>query len=231
MPAYIDRPFRHELKYYINQGDAQVLSRRLSLTMDRDQNADEYGEYHIRSLYFDDTINSAVRDKLDGVDERKKYRIRIYNLSDEVISLECKQKVGQYIHKRSMRIDRQLCEELCMGEYGSLLHLEAPLAREMYYQMSCRMLRPAVIVDYVREAFVAPYQDVRITFDKDLRTGVFSKDIFDPEIPTVRAMEGYDMILEVKFNKFLPEYYHRLVQVDASMHSAVSKYVICRKFE
>ena len=106
MPAYIDRPFRHELKYYINQGDAQVLSRRLSLTMDRDQNADEYGEYHIRSLYFDDTINSAVRDKLDGVDERKKYRIRIYNLSDEVISLECKQKVGQYIHKRSMRIDR-----------------------------------------------------------------------------------------------------------------------------
>ena len=118
-----------------------------------------------------------------------------------------------------------------MGEYGSLLHLEAPLAREMYYQMSCRMLRPAVIVDYVREAFVAPYQDVRITFDKDLRTGVFSKDIFDPEIPTVRAMEGYDMILEVKFNKFLPEYYHRLVQVDASMHSAVSKYVICRKFE
>ena len=63
MPAYIDRPFRHELKYYINQGDAQVLSRRLSLTMDRDQNADEYGEYHIRSLYFDDTINSAVRDK------------------------------------------------------------------------------------------------------------------------------------------------------------------------
>ena len=231
MPAYIDRPFRHELKYYINQGDYEVLRNRLALTMDRDENADEYGEYHIRSLYFDDAINSAVRDKLDGVDERKKYRIRIYNLSDRIISLECKQKVGQYIHKRSMRISRDLCDAICAGDYEPLLSCDAPLAREMYYQMSCRLLRPAVIVDYVREAFVAAYQDVRITFDKDLRTGVFSRDLFDPHVPTVKAVDGYDMILEVKFNKYLPEYYHRLVQVDASIHSAVSKYVLCRKFE
>lgn len=66
---------------------------------------------------------------------------------------------------------------------------------------------------------------VRITFDKDLRTGVFSRDLFDPGLPTVSAMGGYDMILEVKFNEHLPAYYHGLLQVESAQRSAVSKYI------
>ena len=228
---YTDRPFRHELKYYINQKEAFLLQNRLALTMDRDPNVNEYGEYHIRSLYFDDCVNSAARDKLDGIEERKKYRIRIYNLSDAQICLECKQKVGQYIHKRTMEISRRVCEEICMGDGHSLLGSGNPLGREMYFQLANRLLRPAVIVDYVREPFVSPVQDVRITFDKDLRTGVFSRDLFDPGLPTVSAMGGYDMILEVKFNEHLPAYYHGLLQVESAQRSAVSKYILCRKFE
>ncbi|MGI6151595.1 MAG: polyphosphate polymerase domain-containing protein [Christensenellales bacterium] len=232
MPGRNNKPYRHELKYFINRGAAVELKTRLLQTMDLDKYARARGgRYHIRSLYFDDAIDSAVREKLDGVEERKKFRIRIYNYSDQEIFLECKQKSGQYIRKYGTQIDRNLCDEICAGHWQNLLYHDAPICRELYYQMSCRFLRPSVIVDYARTPFVARYQDVRITFDDDLRTGVFSKDLFDPYIPTVPALDSYDLILEVKFNEYLPDYYHRLVQTDYAVRSAASKYVICRKFE
>lgn len=223
--------YRHELKYFINQGTAAELAARLKATMDLDRHTNENGEYHIRSLYFDDAIDAAVREKMDGVEERKKFRIRIYNFSDSFISLECKHKTGAYINKYSAVISRELCDDICAGRIGNLVHYDAPIVRELYYQMSCRYLRPAVIVDYYRMPFVAEYQEVRITLDRDLRTGVFSKTLFDPDLPTVPALDSYDLILEVKFNEYLPEYYHRLAQTDYNLHAAASKYVICRKFE
>ncbi len=232
MPERNDRPYRHELKYFINRGTAAEMKTRLLQTMDMDEHARvRGGSYQIRSLYFDDAIDSAVREKMEGVEERKKYRIRIYNYSDSEIFLECKQKSGPYIKKYAAQIERELCDEICAVKWQNLLYHDAPIARELYYQMSCRLLRPSVIVDYVRTPFVAQYQDVRVTFDDDLRTGVFTKDLFDPYIPTVPALDSYDLILEVKFNEYLPEYYHRLVQTDYTMRSAASKYVICRKFE
>lgn len=227
----IVKPYRHELKYYLNQGEAFLLGKRLALTMRRDANANEYGEYHIRSLYFDDCSNTAMQDKLDGVEERKKFRIRIYNIKDDVIKLECKEKQGQFITKSSLALTREQCDLLIAQKPTFLLGLGDPLAMEMYHHMRTRLLKPAVIVDYIREAFVYPFQDVRITFDKDLHTGVFSKDLFDPNLPTVRAIEGYDTILEVKFNKFLPAYFHQLVQTDSLQRCAISKFCIARKFE
>ena len=86
---------RHEQKYFISQGDACYLSHLLRHTMQPDRHADGRGEYHIRSLYFDDCFNSAMSDKLDGVMNRHKYRIRIYNFSDRVIRLERKSKGGE----------------------------------------------------------------------------------------------------------------------------------------
>ena len=230
-PSARDWSFRHELKYYINQGEAALLENTLALTMDRDPYAGPDGSYFIRSLYFDDVASSALRQKLDDVGERKKFRIRTYNLKDDQISLECKEKKGQFIHKSAVRISRALCEQILSGDARGLLAVDAPVARLMFDGMTSRLLRPAVIVDYVRKPFVAEYQNVRITFDADLRTGVFSKDLFDPYLPTVSAMDKYDMILEVKFDEYLPDYYHKLIQTGSSLRSAVSKYVLCRRFE
>ena len=88
MPANI--PLRHELKFFISEMQYQVLSRQLDRVLWRDPNGDENNEYHIRSLYFDTIFNDALFDKLDGVQNRNKYRIRIYNLKDKLIKLECK---------------------------------------------------------------------------------------------------------------------------------------------
>ena len=162
--------YRHELKYYINQGAYTFLSKKLSLTMEQDKYARKNGgEYLIRSLYLDDMDDSAFREKLDGIDNRDKFRIRIYNMSDAAIKLECKHKEGGYIKKTSLALSREEYERLRKGDYTFLLHRPEPFARRMFAEFATKPLRPCVIVDYMREAYTFPVQDVRVTFDKDVR--------------------------------------------------------------
>ena len=223
-----EKGFRHELKYYITEGDYALLKRKLSLTMEQDAFAKKSGgEYFIRSLYFDDRDDSAFREKLDGTDERDKFRIRIYNMRDDVIKLECKHKSNGYIKKQSVNLGRKEYEQLMMGRRGFLLNRPEPFAKRMYLEFT----QPAVIVDYTREPFVFPMEDVRITFDKNIRTAYRATDMFDANLPTYPVIDGGDMVLEVKFNRFLSTYVRSLLQLDRCQRSAISKYVLCRKFE
>ena len=224
--------YRHELKYYITEGDYALLKRKLSLTMEQDAFAKKSGgEYFTRSLYFDDRDDSAFREKLDGTDERDKFRIRIYNMRDDVIKLECKHKSNGYIKKQSVNLSRKEYEQLMMGRRGFLLNRPEAFAHRMYLEFAQRALKPAVIVDYTREPFVFPMEDVRITFDKDIRTAYRATDMFDANLPTYPVIDGGDMVLEVKFNRFLSTYVRSLLQLDRCQRSAISKYVLCRKFE
>lgn len=226
-----EKGYRHELKYYITDGDYALLSRKLSLTMEQDSNAKKNGgEYFIRSLYFDDRDDSAFREKLDGVDERDKFRVRIYNMRDDVIKLECKHKSNGYIKKDSLNLTRREYEQLMAGKRTFLLSRPEPFAKRMYLEFAERALKPVVIVDYWREPYVFPLEDVRVTLDKDIRTAYRATDIFNPNLPTYPVTEG-GMVLEVKFNKYLSTYVRSLLQLDRCQRSAISKYVLCRKFE
>lgn len=211
----------------------QVLSRQLDHVLWRDENGDENNEYHIRSLYFDTIFNDAYFDKIDGVQNRNKYRIRIYNLSDALIKLECKTKVGSLISKRSLTIPRDLCEQLMAGDPTGLEQTRSGLLGDMYREMTCGLMRPVVIVDYVREAYVHPAEEVRITFDKQLRTGLGSIDLFNPYVPTVSPFDNNEIILEVKFNRVMPPYIRDLLctYCPNALQSAISKYTWCRRFE
>lgn len=227
-----EKGYRHELKYYITLGEYELLQRKLSLTMERDAFAKKNGgEYFIRSLYFDDRDDSAFREKLSGIDERDKFRIRIYDMRDDVIKLECKHKSNGYIKKQSIGLSRREYEKLMSGDRLFLLNRPEPFARRMYLEFAQRALKPAVIVDYTREAFVFPMEDVRVTFDKNVRTGLRSVDMFNAGIPTYPVIDDYGMVLEIKFNRFLPTYIRSLFQLEASQRSAISKYVLCRRFE
>lgn len=227
-----EKGYRHELKYYITLGEYELLRRKLSLTMERDAFAKKNGgEYFIRSLYFDDRDDSAFREKLSGIDERDKFRIRIYDMRDDVIKLECKHKSNGYIKKQSIGLSRKEYEKLMSGDRLFLLNRPEPFARRMYLEFAQRALKPAVIVDYTREAFVFPMEDVRVTFDKNIRTGLRSVDMFNAGIPTYPVIDDYGMVLEIKFNRFLPTYIRSLLQLEASQRSAISKYVLCRRFE
>ena len=227
-----EKGYRHEIKYYITLGEYELLQRKLSLTMERDAFAKKNGgEYFIRSLYFDDRDDSAFREKLSGIDERDKFRIRIYDMRDDVIKLECKHKSNGYIKKQSIGLSRKEYEKLISGDRLFLLNRPEPFARRMYLEFAQRALKPAVIVDYTREAFVFPMEDVRVTFDKNVRTGLRSVDMFNAGIPTYPVIDDYGMVLEIKFNRFLPTYIRSLLQLEASQRSAISKYVLCRRFE
>lgn len=229
----ISVPLRHELKFFINPVEYEVLRRVLDRTLLRDPNGDENNEYFIRSLYFDSWFNDAMIDKLDGVKDRDKYRIRIYNCSDKVIRMECKTKVGSLISKRSIGIPRLLAEQLIAGDPTGLERTRSGLLRDVYREMAVNGLRPVVIVDYVREAYIHQAEEVRITFDKNLHSGLGSLDLFQPRLPTVPVFDHNEMILEVKFNRFLPPYIRDILctYVHSAQNSAISKYVWCRRFE
>lgn len=197
-------PLRHELKFFINEMQYIVLSGVLDQVLQRDPNGDEYNEYHIRSLYFDTVYNNALFDKINGVQNRDKYRIRIYNMSDRIIKMECKTKIGSLISKRSISIPRDLCEQLIAGDPTGLETTRSGLLNDVYREMTVNLLRPVVIVDYVREAYLHPAEEVRITFDKQLRSGLRSTDLFNPFVPTVPPFDNGEMILEVKYNRALP---------------------------
>ena len=224
-------PARHELKYFINPAELEALRARLRPVLKLDRHCVGGKPYVIRSLYFYDIDDSAYYDKVAGVMARDKYRIRIYHHSDKEIFLERKRKLGDLIQKSSVQITRRLCDQIISGDPRGLQTSKNPLLQDVYVQMRTRLLRPAVIVDYAREAYLHPAENVRITFDLNLRCGLHSVDLFNPEIPTICPHDGNVEILEVKFDNYLPAYIQALLGGIQADRSAVSKYVLCRRFE
>ena len=227
-------PLRHELKFFISPLQYQVLSRTLKDTLNPDPNGDENNQYHIRSLYFDTAYDSALYDKINGTANRDKYRIRIYNFSDQMIRLECKSKFRDLISKRSVRITRDLAEQLISADPTGLESTASGLVSDTFREMRTNLLHPVVIVDYLREAYLHPAEEVRITFDMQLRSGLNSVDMFNPYLPTVPPFDHDEIILEVKYNQVLPPYIASLLTYalrDGACRSAISKYVYCRRFE
>lgn len=225
--------YRHELKYLISEADAELLAMRLRAALRPDPNAAKTGGgYYIRSLYFDDPYDSAVTEKVSGVEYRDKWRIRIYNYSDRTIKLERKHKNGQFIKKDSLGLSRKECNALMNGACGFLLHRTEPFAKEAYAAMTTEAQRPKVLVDYYREPFVFPVEDVRITLDRNIRTGFRCTDLFNAHALTYPATAFMGQcILEVKFNAYLDPYIASLIQLPAASLTAASKYLFCRQYD
>ena len=224
-------PLRHELKFFISPLQYQVLSRTLKATLNPDPNGDENNQYHIRSLYFDTAYDSALYDKINGTANRDKYRIRIYNFSDQMIRLECKSKFRDLISKRSVRITRDLAEQLISADPTGLESTASGLVSDTFREMRTNLLHPVVIVDYLREAYLHPAENVRITFDLGLRSGLHSFDLFNAELPTVCPHDRNVEILEVKFDECLRSYLQSIRSGITAQRSAVSKYTWCRRYE
>ena len=227
-------PLRHELKFFITRTQYEVLSRVLRGVLKLDPNAAARGgEYAIRSLYFDTVFDDAYYDKINGVKDRDKYRMRIYNFSDAEIFMECKTKVGSFISKRSQKIPPDLADQIIACDPTGIENTASGLLRDLYREMRINLMHPVVIVDYNREAYLHPAEEVRITVDKQLRTGLQSTDIFNPYVPTIPVLDHEEIILEVKYNRVLPPYLADVLSqaCPEAVQSAISKYTLCRKYE
>ncbi|MDR1600745.1 MAG: polyphosphate polymerase domain-containing protein [Oscillospiraceae bacterium] len=224
-------PLRHELKFQLNMGEYMILSRHMDTLLTRDPNGDEFNEYRVRSLYFDTPFDDALRDKLSGQPERRKYRVRVYNGSDRLIKLECKRKIGDLTSKEALSIPRDLADQLIARDTAGLLKTSEPLLHAMYAQLMVHASRPVVIVDYLREAYTHPAEDIRVTFDKRLRSGMRSVELFNPAAPLLDPFPNPTVILEVKYNRVLPGYIRKAINQITGQRLAVSKYVLCRAFD
>lgn len=220
---------RNEHKFRVSEGQFRLMRTRMRHLLRSDRHSDRRNEYHIRSLYFDDAQSSAFFDKLAGVSERKKYRIRIYNHSDRVIHLERKSKSGQFTHKTRAALSRREAEGLIRGRLQVLWGREDSFLGEFYLDARMGALRPVVIVDYVREAYTYPLGNVRITFDKKLSAGFDMGRFFDDRMITVGAMDGPEMIMEVKYDEFIPGFVLDLLSPTVPQRMAISKFAICRR--
>lgn len=218
--------FRHELKYLISYPEMRLLQERLRMFLQPDPHA-EQGQYTIRSLYFDDFWGSAWADKLAGVDQRQKYRLRIYNYQDQVVHLECKEKAEAYINKSSAALNHSELRQLLQADYSFLARRPEPACRNFYTHHQLYQLQPAVIVDYEREPYIYPYGNVRVTFDRQVRAGAFQGDLFDAGLPVYEVLPPDQLILEVKYTAFLPEIVRSLLPIPDSAYTAASKYTLC----
>lgn len=221
------RKLRHELKFIINEGTYLMLRARLAPLMTVDPHGVN-GEYRVTSLYFDDVYNSAYWQKVNGIETRRKFRIRAYDLDPSLITLESKHKDASYVSKLSRRLTDEQYRALLSCDCGFMADSDSDEDSfgEFYRADLLTKLRPRVIVDYRRQALISRFGNVRITFDKQLSACFNTMDMFAPEAQYTPVLGG-DIILEVKFDSYIPESIQAALQGLNAPQQSVSKYMIC----
>lgn len=219
----LEQKFRHEYKHSITPADMVTLRMRLSAVMQHDSFT-VGGKYFIRSLYFDNIFDKALLEKLNGVNQREKFRIRYYNGDTSFIRLEKKAKFGGLSSKLSVPLTYGQADLLARGI--PVRDSKNELINELAFKMDTQLLKPKTIVDYTREAFVYPAGNVRVTLDCNIRTGMDPTELLDPNCVTVPT--GEDIILEVKWDEYLPSAIEQAVQLGSRQNSSFSKYAACR---
>ncbi len=219
--------YRQEKKYLLNLLDMERLSSRFAQVMLSDPHNGALG-YSIRSLYFDTVGERDYAEKLDGVELRRKLRLRVYSPDSDFAMLEMKQKQGACQKKRSLRVSRADAEALAAGRYEPLLRYEEPFAAECYGMMRTRCYLPKTIVEYRRKAYIAKENKIRVTFDHEIRATEASFALFSRELNLYPVLDPFHAILEVKYNGFLLSYLKNLVSAADRSELSVSKYCLAR---
>jgi hypothetical protein len=167
-----------------------------------------------------------VFEKLSGQSNREKFRIRYYNDDLSFIRLEKKNKTNKVVTKESVPITAEQCEKLLSGDYECLKLPDTPLMMELYTKIRTQNLRPRNIVAYHREAYTYIAGNVRITLDSRIRTSNSVTGFLNPKLVTIPAANA--IVMEIKYDGFIPDIIRDLIQVDHRNQTEFSKYVVAR---
>ncbi len=228
MYTFLENGYRYELKFILNSNIADILKYRLSLLMDLDEHAED-GHYYIRSLYFDDINDTLYYEKINGLAEREKYRIRYYNFDKSYIVLELKGKKGDLSYKKQDRITEVEFNYIIDKEYDKIDIDNREVLEEFITKAKRNNYVPSVIVDYERVAYTYKFEDVRITFDYNISTGAYNYDFFNKDINTYKVLGPKEVLLEVKFNNKLPNIIDDIIKTVPMMRIAMSKFALCKE--
>lgn len=221
---------RKELKHAITRLDCQVLRSNMRHVMQADPHAGEDGTYFIRSVYFDNLDNKVLAEKKEGLYNRDKYRVRLYDFQSGVLYLEKKSKRNNLTFKEKCRLTPEEYERLRRGEVDWMEADGRGLVRELYLQMHLLLLKPVTVVDYNREVYIYEYGNVRVTFDSHIKTSFRNDDLLNPHLPMVEALDPNLVVLEIKYDAYLPDVIRALLQVVDRRKEAFSKYQLSRMY-
>ena len=220
--------YRNEVKYIITKNQAKILMQKLNLIMDLDTNTKD-NSYIIKSLYFDNVNQDSYYEKLDGILYRKKYRIRLYNKDSNFIRLECKYKHNNMTSKEQALINKDICDKITKGNYD--IDTKDDMLNKFLCDMKTRHLIPSVIVEYERVAYTYPVSTVRITFDFNIKSGIYNYNLFDSNSILTNVLDDNLVVLEVKFDNVLPIHIANILETIPSYRQAVSKFALCRELK
>lgn len=221
--------YRVEDKYICSNQELFSLQSRLECVLESDSNQRDSRGYVITSVYFDDLYDSHMQDTVDGNKERSKYRIRIYNHSLDAIKLEVKYKKYSRIFKISKTITKEQMDMLLSGQCidESCMSMRNPITL-FNIAIKKRGLRPKVIVEYERKAYVFGPGNVRITFDRNLRYST-QVEQFGKRDTVFCQVREFPNVLEVKYDELLPGFIAQLLEIGNLNQTSYSKYRICRE--
>lgn len=220
---------RRELKHEITKMDCYLLRNRLQHYMEKDPHAKQDGKYLIRSVYFDNFDNKVLTQKKEGYFDRDKFRVRLYDYNTHYINLEKKSKRNNLTFKQKCRITATEYESIRQGNIEWMENDSRTLIRDLFIQMNLFQLKPVTVVDYEREVFIYPYGNVRVTFDSSIKTSFRNNDVLNPDLAMVETNPDI-VILEVKFDEYLPTIIKQLLQLGGRRRGTYSKYQISRMY-
>lgn len=218
--------FRNECKHCVTEFELIGLRQRLNAVAKKDRYSAESGGYLIKSLYFDNCYDKALNEKLIGVTNREKFRIRFYNNDTSYIRLEKKSKINGLCLKQGAQLSANQVQAILDGEISWMKNCGDELVCELWAKMQYQMLRPKNIVVYDREAYVYEPGNVRVTIDSNIRG---SDDIQRFLLCDESDLKLFNQtILEVKWDEFLPQIIRDAVQLNNVKTSNFSKYAATR---
>lgn len=222
--------FRNEFKYFCSDFDLDIVQARLTPLLEIDPYSDkEYGDYVIRSLYFDDYQDNCLNHNEISIGRRKKYRIRYYGNNPDFLKLEKKAKQNAKAQKTSCLLTRDEYEQLFYGDTGELYWTtEKPLLKEFSLQIMMNLFAPKVILHYERTAFIDFPGNVRVTLDRNISCSNELEHFLDGDYRIIPILEAGNHLLEVKYDEFLPQYIKQVVQLDTLEQATFSKYYMGR---
>ena len=218
---------RLELKYFMNLQEAYLLQSRISQVMDPDPH-NRQGGYFIRSLYFDNWLNTSFHEKMEGLGQRAKFRLRIYEFPPKIVKFELKQKDDDHIVKQVASIRREDLGAIQAGDYERLLSYRNRVLNQIYYRLKRHFYEPIVVVDYHRMAYYLDYNHIRITMDTRLKRSREVTEFENPDLMTLPVLQKNHVILEIKYNDFLPKWIGDLFRGVRLTRCANSKYCFSR---
>lgn len=189
-------------------------------------------KYFVRSLYFDNDVFSHYYEKIDGVRSRRKFRLRTYQTDQKEnspIFLELKGRHLDRTYKRRVKLAQQNLNDIQGTKNLEKLldhHPGNEVFETFFLDTNLRRIKPKICIDYLRRPYVSEF-DVyfRLTFDEML-VGTPSQNLFfEKKAASSLCLPGLT-ILEIKFHRRIPAWFHRIIQTHNLTRTSVSKFCI-----